>query len=255
MEINHPAGLIAVLLGIICFLGSIYVVIALNVGWRFGYWLASAAFGGLMLFVSIFWVLTGLGPQGQQATWVPLAVDEAQLGEVTLDDTTFETPQRYPDGPWAPAEEAEGGFSPEEADAVGSSLQNCLTAPVEDLGESQQEMCGRAQELLPAEDDLPRIAGQTVAMQPNLTDVRFVVEDGTKLAGTTVVPITNDPRVAEDPDVGEPVGDPFLMVSYFDPGSLRFPAVMSTVLFGLYFAFHLRGLNRAEKQKLSPVAG
>lgn len=255
MEINHPVGIIAVLLGIISFLGSIYVVVALNVGWRFGYWLFSAAFGGLMLFISIFWILTALGPQGTQPTWVPLAVDEAQLGDVTLDGTTYETPSRYPGGAWAPAEEAEGGFSPQEADEVGSSLQNCLTAPVEDLEEAQQEMCGRAQELLPTEDDLPKIAGQTVAMQPSLTDVRFLVEGGTKLAGVTVVPITRDPRIAEDPDVGEPVGDSFLMVSYFDPGSLRLPATMSTVIFGLYFAFHLWGLNRAEKQKLSPVAG
>lgn len=254
MEINHPVGIIAVLLGILTFLGSIYVVVALNVGWRFGYWLSSAAFGGLMIFISIFWILTGLGPQGEAATWVPLAVDDAQLGEVTLDDTTYETPERYPDGPWAPAEEAEG-FAPQEADAVGSSLKNCLTAPVEDLEGAQQEMCERAQELLPAEEDLPKVAGQTVAMQPKLIDVRFVVEEGTKLAGTTVVPITRDPRIAEDPDVGEPVGDPFLMVSYFDPGSLRLPAVMSTLIFGLYFAFHLWGLNRAEKQKLSPVAG
>lgn len=254
MEVNHPVGIIAVVLGIISFLGSIYVVIALNVGWRFGYWLSSAAFGGLMVFVSIFWVLTGLGPQGEQANWIPLAAAGDQIGDVTLDGTVYETPRQYPGGPWATAEEAEG-FSATEPNEVGSSLQNCLTAPVEDLAEEQQEACTRAQELLPAEDDLPRAEGTTVAMQPELTDVRFTIEQGTKLVTTRVVPITRDPRIADDPEEGEPVGDPFVMAAYFDPGSLRFPATMSTVLFGLYFAFHLWGLNRAEKQKLSPVAG
>jgi hypothetical protein len=44
-------------------------------------------------------------------------------------------------------------------------------------------------------------------------------------------------------------------VAVLNKGALRQPAYGSLFLFLLYTGFHLWGLNRAEKRKLSPVAG
>lgn len=252
MEVNHPVGLVAVILALIVFHGSIYAVVSLNVGWRFGYWLTSAAMGGLMLFLSIFWVLTALGPRGEEPNWIPLAADPQQIGQVDLEEQTFTSPAQYPGGGWAEAEE-ESSLA-QQIDPVTSSLSNCLTASPEALGEEFREACEGAQELLPAKEDLPTFEGVAVVMQPDFRDIRFTEEGGTQLAQVTVLPVTRDPRVADDPEEGEPVGDPFRMVAYFDPGSLRLPALVGLLLSVAYFGFHLWGLNRAERRKLSPIA-
>ena len=38
-----------------------------------------------------------------------------------------------------------------------------------------------------------------------------------------------------------------------DKGSLREPPIMALVIFLIFFLFHLRGLDRAEKRKLNPA--
>lgn len=254
MAINHPVGLVAVALAILVFFGSIYTVVALNVGWRFGYWVTSAAFGGLMLFISVFWILTGLGPAGEEANWIPVAVDTEEIGSVEIDGTTYETPADYPESPWQTAEESED-VDPGQAEGLGSSFNDCLSGETEGLAEERQAVCEQAQGLLPSDEDLPKAEGTTVAMQQRFEQVKFSVEGGTILGQAVAVPVTLDPRVADDPEVGVRVGEPLRMVGYFDPGSLRVPGLMSFVIFGLWFGFHLWGVHRAEQRKLSPVAG
>lgn len=253
MEINFPQGIAAVVLGLICFFGSIYVVVALNTGWRFGYWLSSACFGGLMLFLSTFWLITALGPRGAEPVWIPVAAAEETVSQATVGEQTLSSTGEYPGGGWEPAGDADG-IAEGESDALTSAVTSCLSTPEEDLPEQIAETCTTAQGFLPASDDVPRIEGIAVVAVNDFRDVEFTTEDGTQLGQVTVVPITRDPRLAEDPEVGIPVGDAFRVVAYHDLGSLRLPALASFVLSVLYFAVHLWGLNRAEKRKLSPVA-
>jgi hypothetical protein len=70
----------------------------------------------------------------------------------------------------------------------------------------------------------------------------------------TITPVTHDPRVADNPEEGEALGDSFRLVAVLDKGSIRLPAYGSLVIFLLYAGFHLWGLQRAEKRKLSPIA-
>jgi hypothetical protein len=251
MEINHPAGLIAVILGIISFYGMTYVVIALNVGWRFGYWLASACFGVLMVLMSVFWITTALGPQGHEAKWVPLAADEDRISQARVDEQSLSSPGRYPSSPWQTAD-VDGPLAP-HIDAFSSAATNCLSTKPDDLEVALKEICGGAQTLLPAKQEIPVLGGTAVAVLPELEDVRFSDEDGTLLAQGRVVPTTHDPRVAKDPEAGEPLGNSFVLLARYDKGSLRVPALMSLLIFAIYAAFHLWGLSRAERRKLSPV--
>jgi hypothetical protein len=250
VQINSWPGLIAVILAIISFYGMTYVVIALNVGWRFGYWLSSACFGALMVLLSIFWVLNitpeqAVGPQGAQPAWLPIGVGET-VEQVEFNGETITAPASYPGGDWQQPEEDDA-----RVDALNSAISNCLTTDPESLRVEEQEACAQAQELMPEETDIPVLEGAAVAVQPKTVDVRFA-SVGAELAAAIVRPVTTDVRVTEDPD-GEELAEPFMVVAILDKGSVGLPSYMSLVIFVIYEAFHLWGLNRAERKRLSPA--
>ncbi len=250
MELNSWPGAIAVALAIISFYGTTYLVIALNVGWRFGYWLASACFGALMVLLSLVWVINvqpdqAVGPQGELPHWVAVAAG-TEIGPVTFEEQTFQSVSQYPGGPWVAAEEGD-----ERIDALGSAISPCVTTDPEKLPEAEREACADAQSFWPDEKKIPVLDGAAVAVLPKVTDVRFA-DDGGVLAQAKVTPVTFDPRVTKDID-GEALGPTFRIVAVLDAGSVGRPSQMSLLIFLLYEAFHLWGLNRAEKRKLSPA--
>lgn len=250
MEINSWPGLIAVILAVISFYGTTYLVIALNVGWRFGYWLSSACFGALMVLLSLFWVLNirpdqAVGPQGALPRWIPLAAAE-EIEQVEFQGEPLTVVSSYPGGQWAPPEK--GSI---HVDSFASSIANCLQTKPEKLPDEQQKVCGEAQKLMPAPKTVPVIEGTAVVIQPKVTEIRFAQDNGT-VAEAIVRPITTDPRVSKDPD-GKLMADPFKVVAMLDEGSVGLPSIMSFVIFLIYAAFHLWGLHRAERRRLSPA--
>jgi hypothetical protein len=261
MGFEFPAGAIAVALGVISFYGMTYVVIALNTGWRFGYWIASATFGALMVMLSIFWIVNPVGPRGSDSRWLPLAAARERVAQVTFKNEPLTTPAQYPGSPWKTPKDqeivrqrfAQRVSLAEQGDALVSAITNCLTTAPDSLGEGERRPCADAQGLMPPDDEVPVIEGSQVAVTPEAEDVRFTLEDGALLGQVTIEPTTHDPRVAKDPVKGQEMGDSFRLVAVYDKGSVRLPPFMSTILFGLYFGFHLWGLNRAEKRKLSPI--
>jgi hypothetical protein len=74
------------------------------------------------------------------------------------------------------------------------------------------------------------------------------------LALGQVHPVSRDPRLTKDLKNGKQLGPPFYVLLVKNLGSLRMPPFAAFLIFGALLAFHLAGLNRAEKRKLSPVA-
>ena len=249
MALNSWPGLIAVILAVISFYLTTYAVIALNVGWRFGYWLVSATFGALMVLLSIFWIINPVGPRGDEPRWTPLAASSDRISQAAFGEQTFTTPSQYPSGPWQPPT----GVLIEQADAFASAVATCISTDPEGLPEVEREPCAAAQELMPADEDIPVLEGAAVAVTPEVTDVRFTEEGGATVGQATVNPITRDPRIADDPEEGEALGESFRLLMIFNKGSLRLPAYGSLVVFLVYAGFHLYGLHRAEQRKLSPM--
>lgn len=250
MHINSWPGAIAVILAIVSFYGMTYVVIALNVGWRFGYWLSASCFGVLMVLLSLFWVLNvrtdqAVGPQGALPSWIPLAVGD-DIQQVEFKGEPITAPSAYPGGAWVKPEEGDP-----HTDTFGSAISNCLSANPEKLPELEKVVCGEAQKLMPDPKTIPVINGTPVVVTPQLTDFRTADDHGV-LGAAIVRPITIDPRVSKDPD-GKLMGDPFMIVAILDKGSVGLPSYMSFVIFVLFAAFHLWGLNRAERRHLSPA--
>lgn len=254
MEIAHPEGLLAIGLGIPIFFGSVYFLVALNTGWRFGYWITAASFGGLMIFMSLFWITSALGPRGAEPRWLTLGADANEIPQLQLEELTLSSPGQYPGGPWEGPEEQE---LEDEVDAFNSAISNCLSVDLERTQlptPEEQATCETAQALLPAEQDIPKVEGMQILFSNEVTDVRFTEEEGLLLAQAMVAPITRDPRIVDDPEVGMPIADPFVIAGVRDPGSVRQPAMAYLVFSILWFAFHLWGLSRAERRRLSPVA-
>jgi hypothetical protein len=245
MQINHLPGLIAVILAVICFYGTTYLVIALNLGWRFGYWVTGAVFGALMVMLSIFWIINPVGPRGEEGRWVPIAAD-TEVSQVSFKGKALNTPGEYPGGAWRAATKGD-----EQADAFSSAVTNCISTKPEKLPEEEKKPCLQAQSLMPQKEDIPVLLGSAVAVLPQMSDIRFA-EEGGNLAQGTVRPITLDPRITKDPK-GKLLAPPFRLVAILDKGSLRLPPMASLGLFLVFFLFHLRGLDRAEKRKLNPA--
>ena len=251
MSVVYPQGLIAVILAIVCFYGMTYVVIALNVGWRFGYWLSSACLYALLFMMAIFWMETGLGPRGAEANWVPIAVSRTPITQAKLKDKPLSSPGSYPGSPWAAG--TKKNKLDAEPDEVSSSVQDCLTTPPEKLVGPTAGTCKTGQGLLPTADQIPVLAGSAVAMVPDVRSLEFTKDNGALLALGQVYPITKDPRLTTDLKGGKQLGPPFYILLVKDLGSLRLPPLGAFLIFGSLLAFHLAGLSRAEKRKLSPV--
>jgi len=249
--LTYPQGLIAVLLAIVCFYGMTYVVIALNVGWRFGYWLAGSVLFALLFMMAIFWLETGLGPRGVEANWVPIAVSRTQITQASLKGKPLQDPGSYPSSPWAPGTKANKLDA--EPDNVSSAVQDCLTTPPAEIAGPQKSTCQQAQSLMPAANTVPVLAGSPVAIVSDVRELKFATENGAITAMGKIVPISRDPRLTKDLKLGKQLGPAFFLLLVKDKGSLRMPPFAAFLIFGALLAFHLAGLNRAEKRKLSPV--
>jgi hypothetical protein len=254
VEINSWPGAIAVVLAIISFYGTTYAVISLNVGWRFGYWLASACFGALMVLLSLFWVLNvrpdqAVGPQGALPRWIPAAAAAEEIAQIEYKGVTITAPSSYPAAPWEPASEGDP-----RVDQFGSAISNCLSLNEKALAEEpepEKSTCEQAQKLMPGAKEVPVIDGTKVVVVPKVEEVRFAEDNGV-IAEAEVHPLTTDPRVTKDPD-GKVMAPPFKIVAILDKGSVGLPSYMALVVFSVYAAFHLWGLHRAERRKLSPA--
>lgn len=244
--LRYPQGLIAVLLAIISFYGMTYVVVALNTGWRFGYWICGATFGALMVMMSIFWLVNPVGPRGNEATWVPVAAARATITQSSYNGQTLAAPDQYPSGPWTKPDDAG------RADSLTSAIQTCITTAPTALSGQAKKPCTDAQALMPPTDSIPVINGTTVAIQTSVSDVKFARDHGL-LAEATVTPVTHDPRVAKDAKTGKVMGPPLKILFIYDYGALRLPPLMSLLIFSIFFLIHITGLNRAEKRKLNPA--
>lgn len=281
-QAGFPA-LLVLLIGILVFHGSVYLLVALNLGWRFGYWVTGATMGGLMLFLSVFWITNALGPRGEEPLWYPIATAKQAVGSVEWSGKTLTEPASYPGGAWKTAEKPTDPLSV-QVDAIKAAISNCVSfgdetkveeakteiaklgGPTRNLLEGrfgketrlkrELETCEQASSFLPSEDEIPKIDGQPASVVQDVTDIRFAEESGLLLGEVTVVPNTYDKRVTGDPEGLKPlrVGEPFKILAYRDPGSLRYPSFVYLFLSTVWLLFHLWGLSRAERKKLTPVA-
>jgi len=96
-------GLLIVIIAVVVFCGSIYLIVATNVGARLGFLLSIAALAAWLMSMGMIWWVYGLGLKGRDPTWVmaegvnlirsPSELDSSHL----IDDMTIDTTLPFPD--------------------------------------------------------------------------------------------------------------------------------------------------------------
>jgi biotin-dependent enzyme len=111
-------GVVAFLIFMVLFVGSVWLLLSFVVGGRLAYYITGATFFGLMAIMSLIWVgllppdpqakffKTALGPKGVETTWFGLGVGK-QLSKVDLEvvpgaEKSMFDVSDYPDGKWTP---------------------------------------------------------------------------------------------------------------------------------------------------------
>jgi hypothetical protein len=72
----HIRGALTVVVGVAILLGSIYLLLGTNMGARLGLLVSLAGLAGWMVILTLIWVIAppGIGPRGDNATWVPVEI-------------------------------------------------------------------------------------------------------------------------------------------------------------------------------------
>ncbi len=64
-------GILIVVIGIVTFMGSVYLVLGTNLGARLGFMVTLAGLMGWMFIMGIIWWVYGIGFKGREASWKP----------------------------------------------------------------------------------------------------------------------------------------------------------------------------------------
>jgi len=118
------AGVVA--MGVILFVGSVYLILGAVIGRWMAYLVVAVAFSGWVMVLASLWTFgffsqgpdtpVNLGPRGSEPAWVPL---EISTGETSDAYRAFE---RYPDGPWKTAEAGDYPASSQAVSGVVTAL-------------------------------------------------------------------------------------------------------------------------------------
>ena len=268
-------GFLAVLVGVVVLMGSVYLLLVTNIGARLGFMLASAAFfGWLTIMGGVWWVygtigMLGEAPHGEVIETVYPGTESAGLEEARELDTSG----------LPPAEEL-NELTPEELDEVRPELEDDLDGWLL-LPESNRSF-GEAKAAVDEyfaenEDTTLEIGGEggadtyiaTYAFErggkERLPDDPSRIDRLVNKFKTTFIELRHPPRYAiiqvhpvieqeaepgEAPPLPEPDPDKPVVsvIMQRDLGDVRFPGAMLTIFSGIMFGVLCVQLHRRDQR-------
>lgn len=99
-------GVLAMVLSIVVFVGSVWLLLAMILGSRMGYLVTGATLFGIMVILSGMWTANTLGPKGPETTWHAAGAGP-DISEVSTSGETYDVAD-YPEGDWV--EPKENGY-------------------------------------------------------------------------------------------------------------------------------------------------
>jgi hypothetical protein len=81
-------GILAVAVGVVVLMGSVYLILGTNLGNRLGFLVALASFFGWMVILGLFWWIkpSETGPQGRVPSWEVEEINTGDLAQAELDE-------------------------------------------------------------------------------------------------------------------------------------------------------------------------
>lgn len=252
---TNPWAQIALPLGIVIFVGSVYMLLRSNLGTRRAYLVMSTSLWGFTFLLSLFWAFgapgtpPNTGPQnlpGQsvdhyQPTWNGLAADSFLA---TQEGSPYGAITEYPSG-WGPV--------PADLESAASDGASAITSFFSSLSPDEGEE-GPYTDVLRGTETTEEIQ-YTVA------------EDGRPMIAVTVAPtcrLNSDgdlptfcnglevgdavPADAVD-DNGNPAGERTTVFGFFNPGAVYFPSILMASILLVLFVLHMVLLYRDERRE------
>ena len=212
-------GILAVVGSLLLFVGTGYVLLSAIFGRVMGYLVSMTSFFGIMVLISIIWVIgvpgstpPSGGPRGREPGWDPVAAG------FTVSSPKFSAVEKYPGPPWKePSTEQKP-----DVDAVSTAIQTFLSNRANEEGKLEGTRA------------IP-ITAFTVQ------DVRFADEGGVRLAAAQAFFNSGGPLVK--------------VFAVYDKGSVPLPGSIFLIVSIIGFVVHLPFLDRAEKKRKEILTG
>lgn len=209
-------GTLVVVSAMVLFFGSVWVLLAAVFGVRMGYLVAATGFFSFFLLLALLWTIGApgtnrfLGPKGDLPAWKAVAAGD------DLVSSTYPVVDRYPGGPWKPADNAasteiEGAFAEFLAEEAAAELKQA------------------------------RVEGEVTAEQFEVTEVRVATVGETRLAAATAFSTTGGRQIE--------------VAGYHDPGSEGLPSFVSLAVAVVGLVIHIPFLDRAERRRKDVLTG
>ena len=278
-------GFLALAVGVVVLMGSVYLLLATNVGARLGFLIAgSAFFGWLTIMGLVWWVYGSIGMLGTAPHWdviqvVYPALDAAELEEAgELDTSTLPPPEEYKELEVVEVEELEAsaaerlagwGLLPEADPSFGEAKATVdayfADNPIPGLGE---EGVDGPEDYITVyaferggKESLPDDPSRIDRLVTELKSTFWQIQHPPHYAIVQVRPvIVQEPEPGAPPPTPAPDPDaPVLsVIMQRDLGDVRFPSAMITIFSGLMFwvtvsMLHRRDLRVAEARGLVPA--
>lgn len=237
-------GVLVVVSGLVLFCGSVYLLLATNMGGRLGFLVSAAALTGLMVLLSTVWLITATplnSPRGRLPEWKPVeVVDDYSSSSIEAVQNIETDGEEIPEARWAdirPSVDAslapvaaEGGAEETEpSEFVVQGVEN----PTDIIITESFQVGGDARFLFWHE--------------PLYQAVRFCIDDNTDDPEPQSLEVEPAPKC--DPTIPEQVA-----VFERDLGSLRQPPAMFLLAFSVLFGLSLLGLYWREKDERAAAA-
>lgn len=257
---SNPWSQLAVPLGILIFVGSVYMLMRSNLGTRRGYLVMSTSLWGFTFLLSLFWAFgapgtpPNTGPQnlpGQeldeyQPVWIAFAQDSLI---VTEEGSAYTAVASYPDG--------FGEVPADEVDNVGLGVQNTQSffASLAGLEDGEAGYFN----LLTGTEAV--VDGPLYATADNGRPMIGVTFGSTCAFGLDGADPTALPPFCDGLEVGDPIpvdavkadGTPARVdqtfFAFYDAGAPYFPSLLMAGILGVLFALHMVLLARDEKRE------
>jgi hypothetical protein len=202
----------------VLFPGTVWLLTGAVFGNRMGYLISATSFFAFMIILSSLWTFGApgtkpfLGPKGDLPAWVTVAAGGQLVSEAVP------LVERYPDGPWKPAEEDDPEF-----EAATLAFQEFLAE------EANIELQGEG------------IEGEVASTQFQIEGLRFASVEEQPVAMARGFATGGGPEV--------------LVFGYKDPGNEPMPSYVSLAVSLIGFAVHLPFLDRAERKRKEILTG
>jgi hypothetical protein len=239
-------GLTTVVIGIVALCGSVYLLLATNLGTRLGFLVAFAGLFGWMTIMGGVWWAYGIGLKGSEPSWKAQEIiigDLSQARSEVLQDVTLPaSPDVRQDG-WLllPGDDPGRGQATAAADEIILNEAKIFTAgqyqaqAVYDYGGLRHPVAGPY-----------KVGNQTVI--PEIDFLAFFHDARYSLVEVRpVVPQNTEPGKAPPAPIVDENADPVYVLMLRDLGSRREPAAAITIGSGIIFLVSILALNRRDR--------